>query len=108
MVLSTQKYEIAYKHLDFETRKTTSCSVNFVCRLYNAVASVINRASVRSFIKTVRYILFDHYGEAEIPPEVIRLIARALLPNIVAYLSTDEGKEEFRKWKEEQEKQAET
>ena len=64
--------------------------------------------SIRSFIKTIRFILFDHHGEAEIPPEVIRLIARALLPNIIDYMSTDKGKEEFRKWKEEQKKQAET
>ncbi len=61
-----------------------------------------------SFIKTIRYILFDHHGEAEIPPEVIRMIARALLPNIIDYMSTEKGQEEFRKWKEEHKKQAKT
>ena len=64
--------------------------------------------SIRSFINTIRFILFDHHGEAEIPSDVIRMIARALLPNIIDYMSTEKGQEEFRKWKEEQKKQAET
>lgn len=41
-------------------------------------------------------------GSCEIPPEIIREIARCLLPDIVAYCGSQEGKAEYEKWRVEQ------
>lgn len=43
--------------------------------------------------------------DTEIPQYIIDGIARMLLPEIQKFYESDEGKELFEKWKEEQEKQ---
>lgn len=40
----------------------------------------------------------------EIPDNIIKEIARCLLPDIVAYCESDEGKEAYAKWQQEQSK----
>ena len=48
--------------------------------------------------------LKDNHGSLEIPEAVLRDIAKCLLPNIIAFFNTEEGKAEFAQWKEEQRK----
>ena len=46
--------------------------------------------------------LSNKRGEGHIPDDVIKDIARFLLPNIKAFFDSDEGRAEFEKWKTEQ------
>ena len=54
----------------------------------------------------LRYIFTDKRGECAIPDDVIKRLAKALLPNILAYFEGEEGKKAFEEWKlqKEQEK----
>ena len=46
--------------------------------------------------------LTNKRGEGHIPDNIIKDIARFLLPNIKAFFDSDEGRAEFEKWKTEQ------
>ena len=62
---------------------------------------------MKELFETVRIIVFilrDNRGSTEIPDDVLKEIARALLPGIIAYFESDEGKAEFEEWKAEQER----
>ncbi len=50
-------------------------------------------------IKHIEELLRDNHGECEIPDELIKEIARCLIPDIIRFLESDKGKEEFEKWK---------
>lgn len=52
----------------------------------------------------LRVLLQDKHGTCQIPTDVIREIARCLLPDVVAYCESEEGKAEFAKWQAEQQK----
>ena len=49
-------------------------------------------------IKRIEELLRDNHGECEIPDELIKEIARCLLPDVIKFLESDKGKEEFEKW----------
>ena len=53
-------------------------------------------------IKRIEKLLQDNHGECEIPDELIKEIARCLIPDIIRFLESDNGKEEFEKWKNSQ------
>ena len=53
-------------------------------------------------IKHIEKLLQDNHGECEIPDELLKEIARCILPDVVAYLESENGKEEFKEWKENQ------
>ena len=50
-------------------------------------------------IKRIEELLRDNHGECEIPDDLIKEIARCLIPDIIKFLESDKGKEEFEKWK---------
>ena len=50
-------------------------------------------------IKRIEELLRDNHGECEIPDELLKEIARCLLPDIIKFLESDKGKEEYNKWK---------
>lgn len=47
-------------------------------------------------------LLHDKCGTCQIPADLIREIARCLLPDVVAYCESEEGKAVFSQWKAEQ------
>ena len=49
-------------------------------------------------LKRIEELLKDNHGECEIPDELLKEIARCLLPDIIKFLESDKGKEEFEKW----------
>ena len=49
-------------------------------------------------------ILLDKHGGWEIPKEELEAIADVILPSIIKFFSTEEGRAEFEAWKKEQEK----
>ncbi len=51
-------------------------------------------------IKRIEKLLQDNLGECEIPDELLKEIARCLLPDVIKFIESDKGKEEFEKWKE--------
>ena len=53
-------------------------------------------------LKRIEELLKDNHGECEIPDEQLKEIARCLFPDIIAYLESENGKKEFKKWKENQ------
>ena len=48
-------------------------------------------------------ILTDKRGELGIPKDKVEAIAAMILPDIVAFFQTEEGKKVFEEWKKEQE-----
>ena len=48
-------------------------------------------------------ILTDKHGELGIPKDKVEAIAEMILPDIIAFFQTDEGKKVFEEWKKEQE-----
>ena len=48
-------------------------------------------------------ILTDMHGGLEIPREELEAIADVILPGIIKFFSTEEGRAEFEAWKKEQE-----
>ena len=55
-------------------------------------------------VKRIEDLLRDKRGQCEIPDDVIKEIARCLVPDIIAFFETEEAKREFEEWKLEQEK----
>lgn len=49
-------------------------------------------------------LLHDTRATGYLPTDLIQEIARCLLPNVVTYCESEEGKAEFAKWQQEQEK----
>ena len=50
-------------------------------------------------VKSIEGFLRDNHGECEIPDDLIKEIARCLVPDIIAFLETEEAKREFEAWK---------
>lgn len=61
-------------------------------------------ACVKRTQEYIRTLLRDTKGTWQLPPSVIQEVARCLLPDVVAYCESEEGKAEFAKWQQEQEK----
>ena len=59
---------------------------------------------VAEIVKRIEDLLSNNNGECDIPDELIKEIARCLVPDIIAFFETDEAKREFEAWKLEQEK----
>lgn len=55
-------------------------------------------------VKRIEDLLRDNSGECDIPDDLIKEIARCLVPDIIALFETEEAKREFEEWKLEQEK----
>ena len=55
-------------------------------------------------VKRIEDLLRDNRGECDIPDDLIKEIARCLVPDIIAFFETEEAKYEFEAWKAEQEK----
>ena len=62
------------------------------------------RQQLSSIVKRIEDLLRDNSGECDIPDEVIKEIARCLVPDIIAFFETEEAKREFELWKTEQKK----
>ena len=55
------------------------------------------------FRRRVIEILADKRGELGIPKDKVEAIAEMILPDIIAFFQSEEGKKVFEKWKKEQE-----
>lgn len=50
------------------------------------------RQQLADIAKRIEEILNDKHGECEIPNELIKEIARCLIPDIIKFLESDKGK----------------
>ena len=67
----------------------------------------ITEVNLAELILRLQYILRDKHGEGNPPtiPDHIRMeIARCLLPDIIAFCESEQGKREFEEWKAKQER----
>ena len=62
------------------------------------------RQQLADIAKRIEELLKDTHGECDIPDDLIKEIARCLVPDIIAFFETEEAKREFEEWKAEQEK----
>ena len=62
------------------------------------------RQQLSNIAKRIEDLLRDNHGECDIPDDLIKEIARCLVPDIIAFFETEEAKREFEEWKLEQEK----
>ena len=62
------------------------------------------RQQLADIAKRIEELLKDTHGECEIPDDLIKEIARCLVPDIIAFFETEEAKREFEEWKAEQDK----
>ena len=54
---------------------------------------------ITEIIKRIEEVLRNNQGECEIPDELIKEIARCLIPDIIKFLESDKVKKESEKWK---------
>ena len=59
------------------------------------------KKQLSEIIKRIGEQLRDNHGECEIPDELLKEIARCLIPDIIRFLESDKGKEEFEKCQKE-------
>ena len=52
-----------------------------------------------NIVKRIEDLLRDNSGECDIPDDLIKEIARCLVPDIIAFFETEESKREFEEWK---------
>ena len=64
------------------------------------------RQQLSEIAKRIEELLKDTHGECEIPDDLIKEIARCLVPDIIAFFETEEARREFDEWKLAQEKNA--
>ena len=62
------------------------------------------RQQLADIAKRIEELLKDTHGECDIPDDLIKEIARCLVPDIIAFFETEEAKREFEAWKIEQDK----
>ena len=62
---------------------------------------------IDELVKRIEDLLSNSVGACDIPDEVIKEIARCLVPDIIAFFETEETKQEFEAWKLEQKKKEE-
>ena len=58
---------------------------------------------IRELRRRIVEILLDKRGELGIPKDKVEAIAEMILPDIIAFFQTDEGKKVFEEWNREQE-----
>ena len=77
--------------------------------LTNNKGTMVNRQAISDDWTELRRrmieVLTDKHGELKIPLDEIEALADALLPGLIAFFSSEEGKAEFEAWKKEQEEQ---
>lgn len=56
------------------------------------------RKQLSDIAKRIEELLKDKHGECDIPDDLIKEIARCLVPDIIAFFETEEAKREFEKW----------
>ena len=61
----------------------------------------------REFWRRAKAILTDIHGEINIPKEKSKCIAETILPDIIKFYQTEEGKKVFEEWKKKQIKKKE-
>ena len=61
------------------------------------------RKQLSDIVKRIEDLLRDNRGECDIPDDLIKEIARCLVPDIIAFFENEEAKREFEEWKAEQE-----
>ena len=61
------------------------------------------RQQLSDIAKRIEELLKNKHGECDIPDDLIKEIARCLVPDIIAFFETEEAKREFEEWKAEQE-----
>lgn len=59
---------------------------------------------IDELVKRIEDLLSNSDGACDIPDEVIKEIARCLVPDIITFFETEEAKREFEAWKLEQKK----
>ena len=64
------------------------------------------RQQLSDIVKRIEDLLHDNRGECDIPDDLIKEIARCLVPDIIAFFETEEARREFDEWKLAQEKNA--
>ena len=62
------------------------------------------RQHLSDIVKRIEDLLRNNHGECDIPDNLIKEIARCLVPDVIAFFETEEAKREFEEWKLEQEK----
>ena len=60
------------------------------------------RQQLSDIVKRIEDLLRDNSGECDIPDDLIKEIARCLVPDIIAFFETEESKREFEEWKKSQ------
>ncbi len=53
-------------------------------------------------INQIKELLKDNHGECDIPDHILVELARCLLPDIIAFYESKEGKKIFEEWKAKQ------
>lgn len=91
----------------FEGQRAFEKEIALQLEKENSTIEINKTTWLRKIKEALRRILADTHGECNIPDNVIRDLAKALLPNILAFFESEEGKREFDAWKKQREQATE-
>ncbi len=92
----------------FENQRALEKEIALQFEKGNSTIDINKTTCLGKIIEVLRKILADTHGECNIPDNVIRDLAKALLPNILAFFESEEGKREFDEWEKQREQATET
>lgn len=87
----------------FENQRALEKEIALLLEKENSTIDINKTTCLGKIKEVLRKILADTHGECNIPDNVIRDLAKALLPNILAFFESEEGKREFDAWKKQRE-----
>lgn len=70
---------------------------------YSRICFDLSSLNLEELRRRIIEILTDKRGEFGIPKDKVEAIAEMILPDIIAFFQTEEGKKVFEEWKKEQE-----
>ena len=89
----------------------------FFIKLWNRMVELLSNKSsgiqpefqkqLSNIVKRIEELLKDKHGECDILDDLIKEIARCLVPDIIAFFETEEAKQEFEAWRKLHQKDSE-
>ena len=99
--MTKRRMAINNQEEQYELKSNQKQTSIFTQRKSSGIQSEFQK-QLSEIIKRIEELLRDNHGECEIPDELLKEIARCLVPDIIAFFETEEAKREFEVWKLEQ------
>lgn len=76
----------------------------FLESVWNDISSYESCNIFKKWFIHLKFFIRDHKAAISVPDDVIESIVDVMLPDIIAFFETEEGRKEYEEWKAEQQK----